>query len=244
MTEFEDEAIVLSAKLHGESGAILHVLTENHGVYAAHVAGGASRRMKAALQPGASVLFRFRARHSEQLGTASVEASGSGPDVLDDSVALLGLQCACLMTRQVLPERERHPGAYYALSALLGAFVAPDIWPAIYVRYEAGLLEELGYGLDLSACAVTGSRDDLVYVSPKSARAVSRGAGEAYRDKLLVLPQFLLSSQGGLIAGDVGRGLALTGFFLERHVFHPHNKPLPDVRLRLAEALADSTKPN
>ncbi|ESQ89540.1 DNA repair protein RecO [Asticcacaulis sp. AC460] len=242
MTEFEDEAIVLSAKSHGESGAIVHVLTQSQGVYAAHVAGGASRRMRAALQPGAGVLFRFRARHAEQLGAASVESSGAGPDVLDDPVALLGLQCACLMTRQVLPEREPHAGAYYALSALLGAFAIPEIWPAIYVRYEAGLLEELGYGLDLSACAVSGSRDDLVYVSPKSARAVSRGAGEAYRDKLLVLPQFLLSSQGGLRDGDIARGLTLTGFFLERHVFHPHNKPLPDVRLRLAEALADSAQ--
>ncbi|ESQ76194.1 DNA repair protein RecO [Asticcacaulis sp. AC402] len=244
MTEFEDEAIVLGAKPYGESGAIVHVLTENHGVYAAHIAGGASRRMKAALQPGAGVLFRFRARHAEQLGAASLEASGAGPDVLDDAFALLGLQCACLMTLQVLPERERHCGAYYALSALLGAFAISDIWPAIYVRYEAGLLEELGYGLDLSACAVTGSRDDLVYVSPKSARAVSREAGEPYREKLLALPPFLLSSQSGLSGGDIANGLKLTAFFLERHVFHPHNKPLPDVRLRLAQALADSSERN
>lgn len=238
MQEFEDEAIVLSAKAHGESGAIVHVLTQDHGIYAAHVAGGASRRMKSALQPGATVQFRFRSRHAEQLGAATVEASGSGPDVLDDAVALLGLQAACLMTRAALPEREPHAGAFHALTALLGVLSFPDIWPAIYVRYEAGLLEELGYGLDLSACAVTGSHDDLIYVSPKSARAVSRKAGEPYRDKLLALPQFLLSSQGGLSAGDIGKGMDLTAFFLERYVFHPHNRPLPDVRLRLAEALA------
>ena len=239
MQEFEDEAIVLSAKAHGESGAIVHVLTLMHGVYAAHIAGGASRRMKSALQPGATVQFRFRARHAEQLGAATVDPAGSGPDVLDDPVALLGLQSACLMTRQALAERQPHPGAYHALSALMGVMAWPDIWPAVYVRYEAGLLEEMGYGLDLGACAVTGSRDDLVYVSPKSARAVTRQAGAPYHDKLLPLPPFLLSSQGGLAAGDVRKGLDLTGFFLERHVFHPHNRPLPDVRSRLAEALAD-----
>ena len=238
MTEFEDEAIVLSTRLHGESGAIVHVLTQENGVYAAHIAGGASRRIKSALQPGAGVNFRYRARHADQLGAATVEASGAGTDVLDDAMALLGLQSACLMTRQALPERERHAGAFHALAALIGAFAVPEIWPAIYVRYEAGLLEELGYGLDLSACAVTGSRDDLIYVSPKSARAVSRQAGEAYRDKLLRLPPFLLSSQGGLGEGDIVAGLDLTAFFLERYVFHPNNRPLPDVRMRLAQALA------
>ena len=237
MTEFEDEALVLDARVHGETGAIVHVLTERHGVFAAHVAGGASRRMKATLQPGAGVLFRFRARHADQLGQATLEPTGASPDLLDDPLGLVGLQCACVMTKAVLPEREPHPGAYLALSALMGAMAVPDIWPAVYVRYEAGLLEELGFGLDLSACAVTGERDDLVYVSPKSARAVSRTAGAPYRDKLLALPPFLLSSQGGLSPGDIAAGMELTGFFLERHVFHPHNKPLPDVRNRLAEAL-------
>ncbi len=237
MTEFEDEAFVLSARAHGETGAIVHVLTEHHGVHAAHISGGASRRMKATLQPGGGVLFRYRARHADQLGQATLEPTGATPDLLDDPLGLTGLQCACVMTRAVLPEREPHPGAYLALSALMNALVLPEIWPAIYVRYEAGLLEELGFGLDLSACAVSGTRDDLVYVSPKSARAVSRAAGEPYHDKLLALPPFLLSSQGGLNPGDVEAGLILTGFFLERHVFHPRDKPLPDVRNRLTEAL-------
>lgn len=238
MHEFEDEAIVLGARLHGETGAIVHVLTQGHGVHAAHVAGGASRRMKAVLEPGAPVLFRYRARHAEQLGAATLEAQGAGPDLLDDPVGLLGLQCAAAMTRAVLPERERHEGAFHAFQALLAAFAIPEIWPAIYVRYESGLLEELGFGLDLSACAVTGSREHLAYVSPKSARAVSFESGAPYKDKLLRLPAFLLSSQGGLQAGDIVDGLALTGFFLERHVFHPHNRPLPEIRQRLAEALA------
>ena len=238
--EFEDEAIVLGGRPHGETGAIVHVLTRENGIYAAHIAGGASRRVKPVLQPGSPVLFRYRARHSEQLGAATLEASGQGPDLLDDPLGLLGLQCAATMTRQVLPERERHEGAYHALQALLSAFAIPEIWPAIYVRYEAGLLEELGFGLDLSACAVSGSRDHLTYVSPKSGRAVSQASGEPYKDKLLILPAFLLSSQGGLREGDIADGLKLTGFFLERHVFHPHNKPLPDIRQRLIEALTSA----
>lgn len=235
--EYEDEAIVLSARLHGETGAVVHVLTRMHGVQAAHIAGGASRRMKPLLQPGTPVTFRYRARSADQLGAATIEADGQGPDLLDDPVGLLGLQCAALMTRQALPERERHEGAYHAFRALLSAFAIPEIWPAIYVRYEAGLLEEMGYGLDLSACAVSGSQDNLCYVSPKSARAVSADSGEPYKDKLLPLPQFLLSSQGGIADGDVVNGLKLTGFFLERHVFHPHNRPLPDIREQLAAAL-------
>ena len=235
--EFEDEAIVLGGRGHGETGAIVHVLTQEHGVYAAHIAGGASRRVKPLLQAGSNVIIRYRARHEDQLGSATLESSGGGLDLLDDPLGLLGLQAACAMTQLVLPEREAHPGAFFALSALLGAFSMPEIWPAIYVRYEAGLLEELGFGLDLSACAVSGSRDDLIYVSPKSARAVSRTAGAPYKDKLLPLAGFLLSSQGGLVEGDIARGLGLTGFFLERHVFHPHNKPLPEIRTRLLDAL-------
>ena len=238
--EFEDDGIVLSARSHGETGAIVYVLTEHFGVYAAHVAGGASRRVKPVLQAGSRVVIAYRARHSEQLGAASLEAAGGSPDLLDDPLGLLGLQCACIMTQKVLPEREPHPGAYHGLSALLGAFSIPDVWPAVYVRYEAGLLEELGFGLDLTACAVTGTYDQLVYVSPKSGRAVSRLAGAPYRDKLLPLPGFLLSSQGGLDDGDIVRGFELTGFFLESHVFHPGNKPLPEVRQRLLQALRDS----
>lgn len=235
--EFEDEAIVLSARPHGETGVIVHVLTRCNGVFAAHIAGGASRRMTPLLQPGSPVIFRYRARNADQLGAATLESDGQGPDLLDDAVGLLGLQCAAVMTRQALPEREPHEGAYHALRSLLSAFAIAEVWPAVYVRYEAGLLEELGYGLDLSACAVSGSREHLIYVSPKSARAVSAESGEPYKDKLLALPQFLLSSQGGLDEGDVTKGLKLTGFFLERHVFHPHNKPLPEIRERLSEAL-------
>jgi DNA repair protein RecO (recombination protein O) len=137
-----------------------------------------------------------------------------------------------------LPEREAHPGAFAAFEALTEALNHDAVWPAVLVRFEAGLLDELGFGLDLSRCAVSGGADDLIYVSPKSGRAVSREAGAPYRDKLLKLPPFMLSSQGGLGEGDVGEGLALTGHFLERNVFGPLNRPLPPARVWLIERLA------
>lgn len=241
--EFEDEAFVLSARSHGETGAIVDLLTERHGRWAAHVAGGASRRMRPFLQAGARVTARYRARHSDQLGSATLEPEGEGPSALfDDRLALAGLSAACAVAAGALPEREPHPGAFLALEALIGALELPDVWPAVYVRFEAGLLQEIGFGLDLSRCAVTGSADDLVWVSPRTGRAVSRGAGEDYADKLLSLPPFLLSAQQGLGPGDVGRGLALTGHFLERFVFSPLNRPLPPARVWLVERLADAMK--
>ena len=239
--EFEDEAFVLTARAHGETGAIVEILTAMHGRYAAHVAGGASRRMKPFLQPGARVLARYRARTSEQLGSAALEALNEGPAALfDDPMALAGLSAAAAVAAGALPEREPHPGAFLAFEALAEALGFSDIWPAVFVRFEAGLLEELGFGLDLSRCAATGALDDLVYVSPKSGRAVSRAAGEPYKDRLLALPPFLLSSQAGLGAGDVGAGLDLTGHFLEQFVFAPLNRPLPPARVWLIDRLREA----
>jgi DNA repair protein RecO (recombination protein O) len=181
----------------------------------------------------------YRARTSDNLGSATLEPFGEGPAALfDDPLALTGLSAATAVAQGALPEREPHPGAYYALEALLQALAVPDIWPAIYVRFEAGLLDELGFGLDLSRCAVTGAVDDLVYVSPRTGRAVSRAAGLPYADRLLRLPPFMLASQAGLGEGDVGCGLAITGHFLESHVFAPLNRPLPPARVWLLEKLA------
>lgn len=239
--EWEDEAYVLAARPHGESGAIVDLLTERHGRFVAHVAGGASRRMKPFLQPGSQVTARYRARVSEQLGSATLEPQGQGASGLfDDPLALAGLAAASAVTAQALPEREPHPGAYHALAALIAALEHPSVWPAVYVRFEAGLLEDLGFGLDLSKCAATGSPDDLIWVSPRTGRAVSRAAGEPYRDKLLALPPFLLSAQGGLGPGDVGAGLALTGHFLESFVFGPLNRPPPPARLWLLDRLTEA----
>ena len=239
--DFEDDAYVLAARAHGESGAIVEFLTAEHGRHAAHVAGGASRKMRPFLQPGARVILNYRARVSEQLGSAALEPVGEGPAALfDDPLALAGLASAAAVAAGALPEREPHPGAFFAFEALSETLAAPEIWPAVYVRFEAGLLQELGFGLDLSRCAATGSLDDLVYVSPRTGRAVSRSAGAPYADRLLRLPQFLLASQAGLDEGDIAAGLTLTGHFLESFVFSVLNRPLPPARMWLLDRLSDA----
>jgi len=239
--EFEADAFVLSARPFGETGAIVELVTRAHGKYAAHVAGAASRRMKPFLQSGARVTMRYRSRTADQLGSAALEAAGEGPSALfDDRLALAGLASAAAVAGGALPEREPHPGAFLGLEAFISALGDADVWPAVYVRFEAGLLADLGFGLDFSKCAVTGAPDDLIYVSPRTGRAVSAAAGAAYRDRLFALPPFLLSAQGGLGAGDVAAGLAITGHFLDRFVFGPLNRPLPPARHWLSDRLAEA----
>lgn len=241
--EFQDDAFVLAARAHGETGAIVDLLTARHGRYAAHVAGGASRKIKPVLQAGARVLAQYRARVADQLGSATLEPVGEGPSALfDDPLALAGVAAAAAVANGALPEREPHPGAFLAFEALSAAFGLPDVWPAVFVRFEAGLLQDLGFGLDLSKCAATGATDDLVWVSPRTGRAVSAEAGEPYRDRLLALPPFLLSSQSRLAAGDVGAGFDLTGHFLEQFIFNPLNRPLPPARLWLLDRLREAER--
>lgn len=241
--DFHEEAFVLSARAHGDTGAVVDLLTESQGRRSAYVAGGASRKMKPFLQPGARVVADYRARTSDHLGSARLEPVGEGPSALfDDPLALTGLSAAAAVAQGALPEREPHPGAFLAFEALMGAFVMPEVWPAIFVRFEAGLLEDLGFGLDMSRCAVTGGMDDLVWISPRTGRAVSREAGAPYADKLLKLPPFMLGAQAGLAEGDVGAGFDLTGHFLEQFVFHPQNRPLPEARVWMIERLRASER--
>lgn len=239
--EFQDEAIVLAARSHGDTGAIVDLLTRDHGRRVAYVAGGASRRMKPFLQAGGRVEAELRARTADQLGSARLEPVGEGPSALfDDPLALAGLSAAAAVAQAALPEREAHPGAFFALEALMAALGLGDVWPAVYVRFETGLLEELGFGLDLTRCAVSGTADDLVWVSPRTGRAVSAMAGAPYADKLLALPPFLLGAQAGLRPGDVRAGLDLTAHFLARCVFDPLNRPLPEARDRMVVRLTDA----
>jgi DNA repair protein RecO (recombination protein O) len=239
--DFEDDAFVLAARAHGETGAIVELLTESHGRFVAHVAGGASRRMKPILQPGARVIARYRSRIDDQLGAAQLEAVGEGPAAyFDQPLALAALASAASVAAGALPEREAHSGAFLAFEAFTAVLPMPDIWPAVYVRFEAGLLQELGFALDLSRCAATGTTDDLIYVSPKSGRAVSRAAGEPYAE--LRLPPFMLSAQGGLSPGDIEDGMALTGHFLEAFVFAAMNRPLPPARVWLIDRLREAER--
>lgn len=241
--DFTDDAFVLSARPHGDTGVVAELLTESHGRRAAYVAGGASRKMKPFLQAGARVAADYRARTSDHLGSARLEPVGEGPSALfDDPLALIGLAAAAAVAQGALPEREPHPGAFLAFEALMAAFALPEVWPAVFVRFEAGLLEDLGFGLDLSRCASTGETDDLVWVSPRTGRAVSARAGAPYADKLLTLPPFMLGAQAGLRAGDVRSGFDLTGHFLEQFVFHPLNRPLPPARVWMLDKLAEADR--
>ena len=232
--EWTDDGIVLGAQRHGESGAIVHLLTREHGRHAGLVRGGAAPRARASLQPGTLVRARWRARLAEHLGSYTLEAvKVHAGDMLDKPMQLAGLTAACAVAETALPEREPHPGVFEGLKILLEALGVPW-WPSIYVRWEVGLLKELGFGLDLTRCAATGANDQLAFVSPKSGRAVSLSAGEPYRNLMLPLPRFLLGGGGAGDAQDVADGLRLTGFFLERHVYHGD---LPAARDRLADRL-------
>ena len=232
--EWEDEAVVLSVRRHGEHGGIASLLTRGHGRHAGLVHGAQSKANRGTLQPGNHVRAWWKGRLAEQLGTLRLEVLHAHAGlVLDDPARLAALSAACALAELALPERQPHPGAFAALEALLTALPA-ESWPSVYVHWEVALLRDLGFGLDLTACAVTGAVEDLGYVSPKTGRAVSRGAAGPWRDKLLALPRFLV--EGG--EGDesaIRDGLTLTGFFLDRHVLAAHDRPMPSARIRLVD---------
>ena len=235
--EWRDQGALLTMRLHGESAAIIEVFTAAHGRHAGVVRGGGSRRMAAMLQPGSQVQVAWAARLNEHLGHFVVEPIASRAAILADRLALAGLNAICALLHLALPERDPHPGLYQRTIALLDLLTTGD-WPPAYLRWEMDLLEELGFGLDLSRCALTGSREDLAFVSPRSGRAVSRSAAGDWAARLLPLPPMLLG-QGPASAHDIAQGLALTGHFLNRGL-QPvlFDKPLPEARARLIAMLA------
>jgi DNA repair protein RecO (recombination protein O) len=238
--EWSDEAVVLSLKAHGETSGILEALTRGHGRHLGLVRGGVSPKRRAGLQPGNRVKLTWRARLSENLGVFSYElARARAADMFERRTALAGLNALTASVSAVLPEREPHGPAYQGADALLDAMADHDDfadWAPLYVRWELGLLDELGFGMDLTRCASTGAPDDLRYVSPRTGRAVSAEAGAPYRDRLLPLPQFLLGRQAGkATAADILAGLQLTAHFMEHWVLAPHGKALPEARRRLSD---------
>ncbi len=235
--DWESEGYVLSVKRHGETSAIIDVFTPDHGRHLGLVRGGIGRRMRPVLQPGNKVKIAWRGRLSEHLGTFTVEAlSARAAELMDDRLSLAGLNSICAVARECLPEREPHLNVYAALEVLLDNLHDPDIWPALYVQWEAGLLTAMGYGLDLKSCAATGGNDNLTHVSPRSGRAVSASAAEPYKDKLLPLPLFMLG-QPFAPKEEIAKGLRLTGYFLETRVQWGVNKTLPEARARMIDRL-------
>lgn len=234
-----DEGIVISVRPHGETAAVVELLTRAHGRHLALVHGGRSRRSRPVLQIGNHVDATWKGRLPEQLGHATLELRrGYAAEVMDDEAALAGLTSLAALLR-LLPERDPHPSLFEITLFVLGFLDDDSVWPALYVRWEMALLSELGFGLDLGSCAATGSNDALIYVSPKTGRAVSASAGEPFRDKLLRLPGFLVHGRQAPPSGaDVGDGLALGRFFLERRVLAARGLVLPEARRRLETVLA------
>jgi DNA repair protein RecO (recombination protein O) len=240
MQSWDDDAIVLNVRPHGDGGAVLTTLTPSHGKSAGFVYGLSKLKEKGGLEIGSIGHVYWQARLKEQMGTFrfEIEKNAAAP-LLHDRARLAALQSACSLCLETLPERHASPALFAGLIGLLEA-LPTDHWGVSYIAWEFALLREIGFALDLSKCAVTGS-EDVIYVSPRTGRGVSaEGAGE-FADRLLPLPEFLKASPNMNMAGeeiDILTGLQLTGHFLERWVFVHHHAGIPAARLRLADLYA------
>jgi DNA repair protein RecO (recombination protein O) len=235
----ETEAIVCALRSHGEHGAIVRLMTPGSGLIAVYVRGARGRRMRPVLMAGNVVQAQLSARTETQLPQAVIELVHSRGPLLSEPLPAAAIEWATVLTATALPEGQPYPRLYEALGGLLDAIeAAPSAsgWGAALVRFELLLLAELGFGLDLERCAVTGSNDDLVAVSPKSGRAVSAAEAEPYAGKLLPLPPFVKAG-GRASWPDIARGLDLTGHFLERDVLTDRSRPIVEARTRLVERL-------
>ena len=227
--EWHDEGLIIGAKRHGETSLILEVMTRAHGRHLGLVKGGRSKRMQPLHQPGNGVEVTWRARLEEHLGFFAVEATVLRAGALMAGAATLhgfGLVASLL---RLLAEREPHEALFEMACDLVDQLGDAAVAPEALVRFELAVLADCGFGLDLSACAATGRRDGLAFVSPRSGRAVSREAGEPYRDRLLPLPGFLLGERVNRVSpAELRDGFRLAGFFLHRDLFAPRGLPLPE----------------
>ncbi|PIW26365.1 MAG: DNA repair protein RecO [Rhodospirillales bacterium CG15_BIG_FIL_POST_REV_8_21_14_020_66_15] len=215
--EWSDRGYILATRKHGENALIVSALTETRGRQAGLVRGGAGRRKRGGLQVGNLVALNWRGRLPEHLGTLTTEVlEAPASSLLDRPDGLAALAAACAVAEALLPEGEEHPAIFHGLAGLMTVLDDPDVGSA-YVKWEVGVLGELGFGLDLSACAATGETENLAYVSPKTGRAVSAEAGRPYHGRLLALPAFLLGAGAAKTPAEVVDGLRLTGYFLESH---------------------------
>jgi DNA repair protein RecO (recombination protein O) len=236
--EWVDEGIVLGVRRHGETSAIVELMTPSHGRHLGLVRGGISRRMKPYLQPGNSVHAVWRARLDEHLGNYTIEGTALRADrLMASATASYAMQTLAALLR-LLPERDPHLALYDALCLIVDHVDEPSIAAPLLVRFELKLLAELGFGLDLGECAATGDENELIYVSPKSGRAVSRAAGEPWKEQLLPLPGFLSGGRSSADPDEVAAGFALTEFFLLRRVYEPRGLSLPDTRAAFLAAVA------
>lgn len=240
MASLTADAIVCAVRAHGEHGAIVRALTQDAGLVAGYVRGGRSRRLRPILIPGNLVALELRARTDDQLAGATAELLESRAPLLAEPLASAAIDWVTSVTAAILPESQPYPALYSALSAVLDAIgVASSArqWAAALARYELLLLAELGFGLNLDECVVTGSSDKLAFVSPKSGGAVSTGAAQGYEERLLRLPTFLRGTDSSQSMEDVLDALAITGHFIDRDLLDGRNRELLGVRTRLIDRL-------
>jgi DNA repair protein RecO (recombination protein O) len=238
--QWTDEGIVLGVKRHGETSVILELMTHERGRHLGLVRGGTGTRLRGVLQPGNSLRATWRARLDDHLGNYAVEGTNlRAAGFLNAAHAVHGVTHLAALCR-LLAEREPHARIHGALEAILDALDDRSAVVPMFARFELAFLAELGFGLDLSSCVATGETADLIYVSPRSGRAVSRAAGEAYRDKLMRLPGFLRTDGEPASAADLADAFVLTGFFLERYAFAPRGLALPEARARFVAAISRS----
>jgi DNA repair protein RecO (recombination protein O) len=236
---FETKAIVCALRSHGENGAVVRLMTPDRGLQAAYVRGARGRRMRPVVMAGNVVEASLAARTDTQLPQARVELVHSRGPLLSEPLPAAAIEWIAALTASALPEGQPYPRLYSALEGLLDAIeAAPSAsgWGSALVRYELLMLAELGFGLDLDRCAVSGSNDNLVAVSPKSGRAVSAAEAEPYAGKLLPLPPFV--REGGTASWtEIAQGLELTGHFLERDLLTDRSRPIGEARARLVDRL-------
>ena len=235
--QWSDDGFVLGIRRHGEASAILELMTREHGRHLGLVRGGAGSRMRPVLQPANAVRVQWRARLDDQLGTYTIEPMALRAGALfAHSHALFAVTHLAALAR-LLPERDPHEIVFDSLETITAQLHEPALCAALIVRFELLMLTELGFGLDLDTCAATGSASDLIYVSPKSGRAVSRDAGAPWRERLLSLPAFVTGDVEHVDAKDIAEGFALTAFFLSRHVLEPRGIAMPDARAHFIAAV-------
>ena len=235
--EWRDHGILLSSRTHGETSAIIEVFTPSKGRHAGIIRGGASRKLAPVLQPGAQLDLAWHARLEDHLGTFKAELLRSRAALsMSDRLSLAGLNAVTSLLLFALPEREAHARLYHHTENLLDLLGQAEVWPLAYLNWELALLDEMGFGLDLSSCAVEGhGANDLSYVSPRTGRAVSRAGAGDWADRLLPLPPCLLG-HGPAPDAEIAQGLALTGHFLRHRLAHElGHKPLPDARQRFVD---------
>jgi DNA repair protein RecO (recombination protein O) len=230
--EWRDEGLVIGVKRHGETSAIIEALTKAHGRHLGLVRGGRSARLQSLLQPGNSLGLVWRARLDEHLGSYAIEPLNlRAGRLIASGLALAGVSYLGTLLR-LLPERDPHESLHEALEIIADHLDLAEVAPALIARFELQVLAECGFQLDLEHCAASGSRDDLIYVSPKTGRAISAVAGAPWRGRLLALPAFLRADDSSTAptAGELADAFRLTGFFLERNLFGARGLPMPDAR--------------